>query len=288
VAGLAAWSLMAGVSPPAPTSRHIDANGVRLHCLDWGDASQPALMLLHGGSAHAHWWDLVVPHLADGYRCLALDLRGHGESDWSPARDYRLDTHAADLAVVADALGAERFFLAGHSFGGFVALTFAGGVGARLRGLVIVDSRLRIGERSVRYMEALRKLPHPVYASEAEAIRRFRLLPSGSVAPPDVIGDMVRHGVRRRDDGTWTLKFDRHAMASVPAQDLGPALSATTCPVLAIRAEHSTIVSRDALEQYRTVAPRAELAEIADAHHHVMLDQPAVLARRMREFLDHA
>jgi pimeloyl-ACP methyl ester carboxylesterase len=266
----------------APRSGHLTAGGLRLHYLDWGGEGLPPLLLLHGGSAHAHWWDFVVPHLRGRLRCIALDLRGHGDSEWSPTRDYRLESHAADVAALAESLALRRFILAGHSFGGFVALTYARLAGAALAGLVIVDSRLRIGERSVRYMEALRKLPHPVYPSEAEAVRRFRLLPSGSAAPPERIAAMVRHGVRRRADGTWTLKFDRHSMASVPPQDLTPGLAVAAGPVLAIRGEHSTIVSPAALEEYRAARPDAELVEIAGAHHHVMLDQPEALAAALQ------
>src|SRR5215470_12474750 len=91
-------------SPPTPVDGFIDANGVRLHYVDWGHAGQPPLLLLHGGSAHAHWWDFVVPALGARHRCIALDLRGHGDSGWSTMLDYRLETHAADVAAAVDAL----------------------------------------------------------------------------------------------------------------------------------------------------------------------------------------
>jgi pimeloyl-ACP methyl ester carboxylesterase len=277
-----------GSAVPSPVSRFVTANGVRLHYLDWGDSSRPAVLFLHGGSAHAHWWDFLIPQLVDRYRCIALDLRGHGDSGWPEPVDYRLESNAGDVAVVLDALGLRPVTVIGHSFGGFVAMAYARGADARLATLVIVDSRARVGERSARYMDALRKFPQPIYASIEEAIRRFRLLPTGSSADRKVIAHVVRHGVRARGDGTWTLKFDRRAMASTPPTDFSSAIAAVRCPMLAVRAEHSTIVSPAALDEFRLSNPAVELVEIADAHHHIMLDQPAALAAAIGSFLDRA
>jgi pimeloyl-ACP methyl ester carboxylesterase len=273
---------------PSPVSRFVTANGIRLHYLDWGHSTRPAVLFLHGGSAHAHWWDFLIPRLVDRYRCIALDLRGHGDSGWPESVDYRLESNAADVAAVVDALGLRPVTVIGHSFGGFVAMAYARVADARLAALVIVDSRVRVGERSARYMDALRKFPQPIYRSIEEAIRRFRLLPTASSAHHEVIAQMVRHGIRARDDGTWTLKFDRRAMSSTPPTDFSSAIAAVRCPVLAVRAEHSTIVSPAALDEFRRANPAVELVEIADAHHHVMLDQPAALAAAIGTFLDRA
>ena len=269
-----------------PTEGSIDVEGVRLHYVDWGTPVQRPVLFLHGGSAHARWWDFLVPHLADRYRCLALDLRGHGDSDWAGSADYRLETHAADVAAVIEALDLRRVTVVGHSFGGFVAMTFAPGAGPRLAALVIVDSRAGISERSARFLEALRKLPPPHYDSLDEAIRRFRLLPVASMAQPDTLAHVARHGMRRDLDGTWTLKFDRRAMAGSGPRDFSPGLAALQCPLLVVRGAGSEIVPQAGLAEFRAANPRAVTAEIAAAHHHVMLDQPAELARIIGAFLD--
>lgn len=269
-----------------PTEGWLAHAGVRLHYLDWGDPARPAAVFLHGGSAHAHWWDFTLPLLAQRYRCIALDLRGHGDSSRPPDGNYTLAAYADDVCAAIDALGLRRPALIGHSFGGFVAMVVAGRMGDGLAALAIVDSRARIGVRSARLLEALRKLPQPRWADADEAIARFRLLPSATVAPPDVLAHMARHGMRQDADGAWTMKFDRRALAGAPAQDLAPHLTAARCPVLAVRAVHSEIVTADGLAEFRAAVPQVELAEIADAHHHVMLDQPAALARVLGDFLD--
>jgi len=269
----------------APREGFVDVGTVRLHYVDWGHTDQPPVLFLHGGSAHARWWDFVVNPLADRYRCIALDLRGHGDSTWPAPPDYRLQTHAADVAAVIDALDLRAVAVVGHSFGGFVAMAFARAAAARLSALVIVDSRARITARSARFLEALRKLPHPRYASLEEAAQRFRLLPSATNAAPHVMAHVVRHGMVQSADGSWTLKFDRRAMADTPAQDLSPALAAIGCPILAIRGEHSEILSAAGLVEFQAANPRATTTEVSGAHHHVMLDQPDALARVIGEFL---
>jgi pimeloyl-ACP methyl ester carboxylesterase len=275
----------AASGPPA-VDGFVDTDAVRLHYVDWGSPRQPPVVFLHGGSAHARWWDFVVPHLADRYRCVALDLRGHGDSGWA-ARDYGLDAHAADVAALIAALGLRDVALVGHSFGGFVAMRFAPRALTSLSALVVVDSRPCISTRSARFLDALGKLPQARYASVDDAVRRFRLLPAATSARPGIVEHVVRHGIKPTGDGAWTLKFDRRAMGSTPAQDLSPALAAVRCPILAIRGQHSSIVSPAALVEFPSANPRAVTAEIPDAHHHLMLDQPEALARVIGQFLDH-
>jgi len=261
----------------------VPSAGVLLHYREWGTPGQRPLLFLHGGSAHARWWDFLVAYLGE-YRCIALDLRGHGDSGWPDDGDYRLETHAGDAAAVVDALALERVCVIGHSFGGFVAMRYAARRDPRLAGLVFVDNRTRIGAHSARLLEALRKLPHPRYASMEDAVRRFRLMPSTSTASPEILAHVARHGTKQLADGVWTLKFDRRALASTPAQDFASALTAVTCPLLAVRGADSEIVSRAGLEEFRTVTPHAQTAEIAGAHHHVLLDQPRALAEQIRRF----
>ena len=91
---------------------------MRLHYLDWGPAGRRPgtrggwpLVFLHGGGLNAHTWDIVCLALREEYRCHALDLRGHGDSEWSPAQDYSLGAHLRDLEAFADHLDIARFFL---------------------------------------------------------------------------------------------------------------------------------------------------------------------------------
>ncbi len=268
-----------------PRDRFIRINGLRLHYLEYGETARPPVLLLHGGSAHAHWWDWFAARLVDRYRVLALDLRGHGDSDWAEAGEYGLEYHAADVRRLAEALELRQLTVAGHSFGGLVAVAAASALRERLAALIVVDTRIKVTEQAARFMGALRRLPHPVYASLEEAIRRFRLLPAANGASAEVLSHMARHAVRQEADGRWTLKFDRRAMVNTRPCDLTAALSAVWCPALFVRGSESQLVSAAALAELAAVTPHGETAEIAGAHHHVMIDQPLALAETVRRFL---
>ena len=86
-------------------ARAVGINGLRLHFLEWGTPGRPALCFLHGGAAHAHWFDLVAPAFADRFHVVSLDQRGHGESQWAEPAAYATQDFVADLIGVMDALG---------------------------------------------------------------------------------------------------------------------------------------------------------------------------------------
>ncbi len=117
-------------------SRLVDMNGIRLHYFEWGEEANPALILLHGGSAHAHWWDHIAPSLARTFRGLAFDLRGHGDSSWIEPAAYEIQDYVADLEAVITTLQLDSPSLLGHSLGGFIALNYATRHAASLRAFI--------------------------------------------------------------------------------------------------------------------------------------------------------
>src|SRR4051812_21378284 len=122
-----------------PEERQVAGNGLDFHLLDWGTAGKPTVLFLHGGSLTAHTWDLVCLSLRPRYHCLAYDLRGHGDTSWSPSADYSLEAHRTDLESVVAGLGLGRFILVGMSLGGATSLAYAGRHADQLAGLVLVD-----------------------------------------------------------------------------------------------------------------------------------------------------
>ncbi len=108
-----------GLQPAPYASRFVDAGGLRLHYLDYGTAGRPTMLCVHGGAAHAHWFDFVAPGFSAGYHVRAMDLRGHGDSAWAEPPAYTYERYASDLAEVVEKLDLRDFVLIGHSMSGW-------------------------------------------------------------------------------------------------------------------------------------------------------------------------
>src|SRR5262245_10922033 len=137
-----------------PDERDLLLGRMRFHYLDWGTPGLLPVVLLHGGGLNAHTWDLVCASLRRERHCVALDQRGHGESEWSPQMDYSTESHVGDLEAFVQTLGFERFVLVGMSLGGVNALAWAGQHSRRLAGLVLVDVGPEVRFDGVRKIQA--------------------------------------------------------------------------------------------------------------------------------------
>jgi len=147
--------------------------GVDLHALHWGDPSGPVVVLLHGGGANSHWWDHLAPSLAEQHRVVALDFRGHGDSDYHDR--VVVGAFEEDLRALLEHLGEVEVVLVGHSMGGHVALTYAAGAPS-LRALIAIDVERGASPRSRRKARMALTFRRS-YGSREQAIARFRFLP---------------------------------------------------------------------------------------------------------------
>jgi pimeloyl-ACP methyl ester carboxylesterase len=264
--------------------RFIGIGDLRLHALEWGMSGSPGLCFLHGGSAHAHWFDAVAPAFADRFHVIALDQRGHGESTWSAAAAYATADFAVDLEGVFDALGWEHAVLVGHSMGGHNAMAFAGWYPTRVRGLVIVDSRPAIPEDRLHTMHARGRRPVRRHLSLAEAVARFRLLPRETVADPALFAHLGEAGVAERD-GAWVARFDPQCNGARRPVDAWSIVQRIVAPTLIARGALSPVLPREMAVRLRAAIADARLVEIPGAYHHLVLDQPDSFAGELDRFL---
>jgi pimeloyl-ACP methyl ester carboxylesterase len=266
-----------------PTDHFLNLRGTTLHYLEWGDVANPPLILLHGSSAHAHWWDHIATILACDFHVFVLDLRGHGDSNWvSNPPAYEIEDYVADLVEFVSLLSLSSFGLIGHSLGGFIAMSYASIHHQQLCALVVVDMGFRIGGN--RFMRLLRRMPSPVYIDEDDVHARFRLLPEETHVSSDLFRHVARHSVRRQEDGSFMLKFDRATLGREP-RDLRAQLPNIYCPTLLLRGSESHNLSAETLTKMVHLCPQARGVEIAGAGHHIFLDTPEEFLVEVRSFL---
>lgn len=275
-----------GLHPPAHfTSRHVDATGVRLHYLDYGTEGLPPILCVHGGGAHAHWFDWMARGFTRDHHVRALDLRGHGDSGWCEAGDYTPARFAADVGEVAERLDLRNFVLIGHSMGGMVSLVHAATRPKRLGCLVVVDTSMEISEERMATIRKIGNNSARGYESREALMARYRLLPSGSVASADVLQHIAYHSGRLAEDGKWHYKFDRKVYQRRERVDCYEQFAKVEVPTLLVKGALSGRIT-DAIEaKVRARCPHVEIAEVADSYHHVTLDNPQGLEEVVRRFL---
>jgi pimeloyl-ACP methyl ester carboxylesterase len=274
------------------------ADGVAIHVAQWSEKGVP-LVLLHGFGNDTHVWDDFAPHVAGYYRTLALDLRGHGDSDRDSEQRYDYDFHVADLEAVTDALGIERMVLVGHSFGGRVSTLFAAKHPDRMAGLVIVDAGPELDARgTTRIVLDVQKQVDSSFARVADYERA--LAHAYPAARPDAIARLARHGLRERPDGRLERKTDpafhnrrrewtaeqASAHEAETTKRLWEALRAIRCPTLVVRGAASDVLSADTADEMADeVLHDGRLAVVPQASHSVMIDNPEGFAQALAEFV---
>ena len=268
----------------------IELRGLRFHYRDWTSqqVNAPDLVLLHGYTGHCRSWDAFANVMSKQYRVLALDQRGHGETEWAPADQYGTMEMVADLDAFVSALRLERFVLLGLSMGGMVAIAYAGARPVQLARLVIVDIAPEIAAEGIQNIQQS-VARSDVFDTVEDAFRRARA--DNPVPPEGHHYDRVRASLMRTDEGKWTYRYDR-ALRDPGSQRLRltvdegwDAVASFNVPTLLIRGEHSPLLSRDVADKFVSIAKNSQLVEVPGSGHPVPLDKPEGFLDAVQTFL---
>jgi 3-oxoadipate enol-lactonase len=289
--------LGAAPAPAGGIDLGVPGDGVRLTATRWPGSGTP-IVLLHGLASQRRFWNLVVPHLA-GLPVLALDQRGHGDSD-RPEGPYDASTCARDLATAMDAVGWSRAVVLGHSWGGSVAATFAAEHPDRTLALVALDGGF--------------SAPRAADATERAATRKALEPPRWAVPPDDLVVTIAQHS----PTGAWSDELaaavlpifevgdDGLARARLPFEvhmrivdtlldyDARAVLGRVQCPAWLVSCE--SVGAADAwsaskaaaLEELVGVVARPRFLRWAGAVHDVPLQWPALVAGLLRAVAEDA
>jgi esterase len=270
-----------------PEDKYVEANGLRLHYLDWGNPAKPRMLLLHGGAQSAHSWDFFALAMRDHFHIVALDQRGHGDSDWSEAGDYDTTFHVADIQAFTDAIGYDSFILMGLSMGGRNAYSFAATYPAKVQRLIVVDVGPDIqaeGRRHIReFLEGTETFES--FDWLVERVRRFN-----PRRPEAQIRGSLINNLKQMEDGRWTWKHDRRrGIRRDRGGEMNEAawadLARVKAPTLIVRGAESNMLSvQTAMKMQHTLAD-SRCVEVPRAGHLVQGDNPVAFERVVREFL---
>ena len=266
----------------------IQMRGLRFHYRDWLSerAEAPTLVLLHGLTNHARSWDVFAAAMTDRYRVLALDQRGHGETEWAPGGRYGVEEMAEDLRAFVGALGLKRFTLVGASMGGRVAMSYSGNRPVELEALMLVDRGPEITESGAsRVQSGLSS--QATFASRDDAFAAVR---ANNTRPPE---DIHRHrldcSLQLTEEGRWTWRYDPalRTQDSIirDTEQAWRDCANIAVPTHILRGEFSDILSQDIVDRMIDVIPNSTMSVVCGAGHPIPLDTPDHFLSAAREFL---
>jgi pimeloyl-ACP methyl ester carboxylesterase len=272
-----------------PITNSFISQRLRLNYVDWGNPDAPPLLLIHGGRDHARSWDWVAEELRHDWHVIAPDLRGHGDSAWSPDGNYEMSAFVYDIAQLIHQLNLAPVTIVSHSMGGNIAIRYTGLYPENVRKLVAIEGlglspamqaerdALGIQKRFRQWIEDKRNAAGrtPKRYPNIEAAYD-RMKSENAYLTDEQARHLTVHGISRNEDGTWSWKFDNYlniwAMFDMPREDLLALWHAITCPVLMLYGEKSWASNPEKdgrIEHF----PTARVIEYENAGHWLHHDQ---------------
>ena len=285
-----------------PREQFVDAQGLPIHCLEWGERAGQPLILVHGYLDLAYSWKAFVAALQERQQAplwiIAPDCRGHGDSGWTGAGGYyHFPDYVFDLDCVIRALGVTRFNLIGHSMGGTISFLYSGTFPERVANLVLVEG---VGPAGMEFADAPPRMARWIGEVHERGRRHFREYKSIEAGADQLrqtnprLGkefaiELARAGMKRNDHGGWIWKFDPLHRTAAPqpfytAQAV-EFLRRIHCPVLIVDGAESRQTRRTDKEQRYEIIQNCQRTTIAHAGHMVHQDRPEQLAEVVASFL---
>ncbi|MEE3624342.1 alpha/beta hydrolase [Nitrospirillum sp. BR 11752] len=238
-----------------PVSRFYFSDRLRLHYVEWGREDKPTLLLVHGGRDHCRSWDWVAEELVRDFHILAPDLRGHGDSAWSPGGAYTLAEVVADLVQLLRQRAGRKVVVMGHSYGGAAALFLASFYPELVERLAVVEGTWPLQElREQKPLpERFRAWVEKVHELSARGPRKYqtleeaeaRMQAENSFLSAEQAHHLTVHGLHRNEDGTYSWKFDNYVRTAFPfrisVDELTELWAAVACPTLLVTGAKSWV-----------------------------------------------
>ncbi len=250
---------------------------------------EPTFLLIHGFGDGGFIWIDFLPRLASISRAIAIDLRGHGDSDWDIHSRYSATAHLDDVDFVIDKLGLTDIVFIGHSLGGEIAIRLAAQRPKLVRGIIIVDFGPELDRMATAHIRREFVVESRVYWEHSEYIAHLEeKLP---LICPRLRRPLAHSALRTRAQGGYELKRDP-AMATtfgpcgtsmLPA--LWPMLKEISCPALLVRGAASSVLPLSVAKRMLHVLPNGSFSSVKLAGHAVMIDNPDDFATTTLSFI---
>ena len=269
-----------------PTDGNVHNGPVKLHYVEWGGEHLPPIVLLHGMRDSARSWDILADSIKADFRVLALDIRGHGDSDWVDSGGYTFQHHVSDVETLFDELSLDGAIVAGHSAGGRYAWAYAVENPGRVRALIIIDIDPDPENSQTKrdFADIAAEPDSWDTMGEFEERLRDRQVYTGEAA----LRSQAEAVSRQTEDGKYVWKADIRIVTEYERPDLWDSWGRIECPVLLVRGRQSRLLTHETAVKMRGALPSSQmrLAELEGGGHWFHLDFPGAFETTVRWFLD--
>lgn len=266
-----------------PLERHLAVNGLRIHFLEWGTPEAQPLVMLHGIARVARNFAHLAPHFAARYRVIAIDVRGHGDSDWDPKGAYLVEDYTADLAALAERLGLRDVVLWGNSTGGRIAQMYAGTHPERVSAVIVEDvgpeRPAAISNRRAKRMQE----EENGWATRDELLAQLKR--DYPRTPDALLENFVAHGTKTRDDGRTVWKRDPAILGGFVPTELWDAVKRITAPIIYVLGGASAIVPPETQARLTEMLPQVRIVIMPGLGHYPSDEAPDAFAAIVDDFL---
>jgi len=263
--------------------RFVTVNDLRIHYLDWGNAAKPPMILIHGIARHAHTFDHIAPHFARDYHVLAIDIRGHGDSNWDPKGDYLVEDHVKDLEGLVKRLKLTHITMLGNSTGGRVVQVFAGTHPDLVAKLVVEDVGPQRPEDIASGFARRVQQEANGWASEEDLVRQ--LLKENPGVDETWVRNYAHFGIKPRGDGRFVWKRDPNLVKGFVPTDLWASVRRIVSPTLYILGGKSTIVPLDTQQELKRALRDCEIVTMPGLGHYPDVEDPSGFLAIVDRFL---
>ena len=289
------------IAGASPTSHAFISQNLKIRYLDWGNHGAPILILQHGNRDHAHSWDFIAQVLSKDWHVIVPDLRGHGDSDWSPDGVYSVAFYLYDFVQMIQQVSRNPVYIVAHSLGGYIATRYAALYPHMLKKLVVIEgvgmppevaqyiAAHQIDEIWRNWIDERQKIEHKKrskYKTVEDAVRR--MMKENPHLTAEQAAHFTHHGVVANDDGTWSWKFDDYVRSMTPIdfteEQLRYLYRQISCPVLLMRGEESWGAD-PALDGTVDYFQNARFVSFSKSGHWPQHNQPKQFISELQKFL---
>ena len=275
-----------------PEDKFVQVNGLRLHYRDFGLEGKPVLLFMHGLTGSSYCFDHVAPEFVNTHRVIALDFRGHGDSERHSDGDYAFQRQLSDTIAFLEMLGVSKVSLIGSSLGGAVAMVLGAIKSDLVERIVLNDIGPEINLPEPKEAAEALNLLEQHFSNVTEALEYYRRCYTPARILPDTIAtELIRNSVRVAEGGFLRWKADPRVQAVAPTSStsgsspgMWPLFDAIKAPILVIRGAESETLLASTVAKMVSRRSGIHAVEVPGVGHTPWMSEPEALTA-LRQFL---